>query len=133
MAVLQTSTFQNDVTTSSRRQYQGQAQQGYYAYWRNNTAYNIDFTIRNIGGGGVWWYSACYNHHGNSYGAGSQGWYTLYSGANSATYDHHNYGTNTGGNIGWSAPGSTNTIRCTKNAGFYPGLGGCVIQLFGPI
>ena len=132
MAGFQSSTIGGDFTSTGKNIVQGQGFQGYYAYWRNNTAYNIDFSVRNIGAGAVWWCSACYNHSGNTYGCGSEVWYTRYSGTNSATYDMHNYGNSQGGNIGWSSPGVT-TLRCTKNAGFYPGLGGCVIQVNGPV
>ena len=72
MATLVSSTATGDITSTGRAQIGGQGFQGYYAYWKNNQAYNVDFAVRSIGGGGVWWASACYNHSGNTYGCGRE-------------------------------------------------------------
>ena len=133
MATLGTNmTVTGDTTVTGRRQYQGMGLQGHYGWWQNNIAYTVDFTVRNIGGGSVHWLSASYNHSGQSYGCGREVWYTRYSGSHSAEYVLHNYQTGQGGSNGWSTP-STTAIRCTKNAGYYPGQGGSVVQVSGPI
>jgi hypothetical protein len=106
--------------------------QGYWAYWRNNLAYTVDFNVRNVGAGATFWCSACYNHSGNSYGAGNEAFIVRYSGTGAAAYTMHSYTTGAGGSCGWSSPNLTQ-IRITKNAGYYPGLGGAIIQVNGPV
>jgi hypothetical protein len=125
-------TVTGNTTVTARHQYQGIGLQGHYGWWQNNIAYSFDFSVRYIGAGAVWWCSASYNHSGQSYGCGNEAWYTKYSGAHSAHYVLHNYQTGQGGHVGFTTP-STYQIRCTKNAGYYPGQGGSVVQLVGPI
>ena len=133
MATLGTNiTVTGDTTVTNRRQYQGMGLQGHFGWWQNNIAYSIDFSIRNIGGGAVWWCSGSYSHSGTAYGAGKEIWYTRYSGQHSAEFVLHNYTTSQGGSVSFSSP-STTSLRCTKNAGFYPGQGGSVVQIKGPI
>ena len=132
MATLQSSTIANDVIVAGARQIQGQGFQGYYAFWQNNIAYTVDFTAKLGSVGHVWWVSASYQHSGTSYGAGSEQWYTRYNGVHSALYDLHNYSSSLGGSIGWTSPNTTQ-IRCTKNAGYYPGQGGAIVQVNGPL
>ena len=131
MAQFQATTVTGDLTSTTLDMRATQSFQGYYAYWRNNFSYTVDFSNRQIGAGAAWWVSACYNHSGNAYGAGNESFLVKYSGTGAAMTTLHNYGTSQGGNIGWSSP-QLYHIRCTKNAGFYPGLGGCVIQVNGP-
>jgi len=133
MATIGTNMYvSGDTTVTGRRQYQGLGLQGHYGWWQNNIAYSVDFTVRVVSGGAVWWCSASYNHSGQSYGCGNEVWYTKYSGQNSANYNLHNYQTGQGGSVGFTSP-SNPKIRCTKNAGYYPGQGGSIVQVKGPI
>jgi len=131
MAQFAATTVANDLTSSVHDMRAGQSFQGYYAYWKNNVTYNINFSVRNIGAGAAWWCSACYNHSGNSYGAGNESYLVRYSGAGASMYTMHNYGTAAGGNISW-AQASTTLLRLNKNPGWYGGWGGCVVQVNGP-
>ena len=131
MATFQTTNVTGDLTSTTASYIQGQTFQGYYAYWRNNLTYNVDFTVRNIGGGGTFWVSAAYNHSGTSYGAGQEAYLSRYSGSGASMYIMHNFSTGTGGSCSWSSPGLSQ-IRVTKNSGYYPGLGGACIQVNGP-
>jgi len=136
MATLQSSTITSNLTVGNRSKIGGTGFQGYYALWKNNIAYNIDFTVHWGSVGHVWWVSAAYSHSGHpggAYGYYSEQWYTRYNGVHSGLYNLHIGGNSSvAGSIGWSSPNITQ-IRCTKNAGYYPGWGGCIIQVNGPI
>ena len=133
MATLGTNmTVTGNTTVTARHQFQGIGLQGHYGWWQNNIAYNVDFSVRNIGAGAVWWCSAFYSHSATAFGAGRESWYVRYSGSHSGEHVLHNHGTGLGGNVAWSTPGLYQ-IRCTKNAGYYPGQGGSVVQVKGPI
>jgi hypothetical protein len=132
MANFQGTTVTGDLTCSTQSLRATQGFQAYYAYWKNNISYAVNFSVRNVGAGAAWWCSACYNHSGsNSYGAGNESYIVRYSGTGAAAYTMHNYGTSLGGNVSWSDP-NTYQLRITKNAGYYPGFGGCVTQVYGP-
>ena len=137
MATLQATSVTGAVISTGRLRLAGQTGfQGYYGYWRNNLAYNVDFTVRQGPVGHTWWCSAAYSHSGavnGTYGYVSEKWITKYSGNMSGIYNLHEGGNNSvAGSIAWTAP-ALNSIRCTKNAGYYPGLGGCIIQINGSI
>ena len=137
MAALTTTSASGAVVTSARLKVQGiTGFQGYYAYWRNSTAYNVDFSVKAGTVGHVWWVSAAYSHSGavsGTYGYYSEGWITRYNGTHQGLFQLHAGGNaSVAGSVGWSAP-STSLIRCTKNSGYYPGLGGCVVQINGSL
>ena len=131
MANFQATTVTGDLTCSTLSMRATQGFQAYYAYWKNNITYAIDFNVRNIGGGASWWCSASYSHSGTAYGAGNESYIVRYSGTGASAYTMHNYGSSPGGNISWSAT-NTYQLRVNKNAGYYPGWGGCVVQMNGP-
>ena len=135
MATLQATSVSGAVVTSGKIKVTDiTAFQGYYAYWRNNLGYNVDFGVRQGPVGHVWWVSAAYSHSGavsGVYGYHNEGWLVGYSGTYSGFYQMHVGGNSSvAGSIGWSKPQLYN-IRCTKNAGYYPGLGGAVVQING--
>jgi hypothetical protein len=136
MATLQQTQISGNLTVTGKSKIGGQGFQGYYGYWRNNLTYNIDFTVKAGTVGHVWWVSAAYSHSGavgGTFGYFSEKWYTRYNGGHHGLHNLHEGGNNSvAGSVAWSSPNTTQ-IRCTKNSGYYPGLGGCIIQVNGPL
>jgi len=134
MATLQSTNVAGTLTSTGYEERGGGEQgfQGYYAWWQNNIAYTVDFAVRQISGGSTYWCSACYNHSGNAYGAGNESFITRYDSTGESQLTLHNYSTGQGGSIGWTGP-NVSTLRVTKNAGYYPGQGGAIVQVKGPI
>jgi hypothetical protein len=141
MATLQATTVSGAAISSGHLRLGGSSPpvtgfQGYYAYWRNNIAYAVDFTVRQGPVGHCWWVSAAYSHSGavsGTFGYMSEGWITRYSGVHHGIYQMHAAGNaSVAGSISWSGP-TLYSLRCTKNSGHYPGLGGCIIQVNGSV